>query len=77
VVAWSDPNAVGVTLADGTTIFELCFIVRGAVGASSSITFTDDPTPQLFSDGVSETPFVGGSGALTVTNGDLCTGNVK
>ena len=68
-VAWTDPNAAGVTLADGTTIFEMCFIVRGAVGTSGTISFSDNPTPQLFSNATEEMAFMGGNGGITVIDG--------
>ncbi|NND33584.1 MAG: T9SS type B sorting domain-containing protein [Saprospiraceae bacterium] len=43
-LAWFDPDTDGVTLADGTKIFEICFDVIGTDGQNSSVVFTDDLT---------------------------------
>jgi len=43
-VGWDDPNAVGVTVPSGTTIFSVNFNAVGSPGSSSLIDFTDDPT---------------------------------
>ena len=40
---WLDPSSAGITLPDGTVIFEMCFRVLGTTG-SRSIRFTNDPT---------------------------------
>ena len=42
--AWIDNAAQGVTLADGTIAFEVCFDVIGDGGSSSTINFVDTPT---------------------------------
>ncbi|MFK7981582.1 MAG: cohesin domain-containing protein [Saprospiraceae bacterium] len=68
-LAWLDNTTAGITLADGTTIFELCFNVIGTTGATTTIAFTDTPTPQVFSDLVDEMTFEGGSGQFTVGDG--------
>jgi gliding motility-associated-like protein len=39
---WLDPSSAGITLPDGTVIFEMCFRVLGTTG-SRSIRFTNDP----------------------------------
>jgi|GEM_PF-3098733 len=41
---WMNP-AMPETLADGSTLFEICFDVIGAAGSSTIIDITDNPTP--------------------------------
>ncbi len=48
-VQWSDPNANGVTVADGSKIFEICFTILGATG-NRAVEFSNDPTPIEFVD---------------------------
>jgi len=43
--AWIDNSSQGVTLLDGSTVFDVCFEVIGAGGSSSSITIDNTPTP--------------------------------
>lgn len=47
-VSWFDPNVEGQTLADGSILFELCFVATGSNGAATPISFTDTPTPAEF-----------------------------
>ncbi len=65
-VLWTDQNANAVSLADGTTLIELCFDVIGGEGSSSNIgfinippnfaieaiAFPSDPTEFFIDDGV-------------------------
>lgn len=46
-VSWGDatPPLDGVTLPDGTVLFEVCFMAIGAVGETSPIDFTGNLTP--------------------------------
>ncbi len=46
IFQWSDQLSIGVTKPDDEVIYEICFIVVGADGTSSPITFTDHP-PQV------------------------------
>jgi O-glycosyl hydrolase len=43
---WYDPEATGVTLADGTVLLEVSFEVIGKPGSVSAVRLTDAPTPQ-------------------------------
>lgn len=43
LVSWFDAGTAGVTLGDGSTLFEMCFNVIGPVGASSPVIMTDTP----------------------------------
>jgi len=70
-VAWFDQAAQGITLADGTIIFELCFNVIGADGASSSITFTDTPTARELATANGTIEFESSDGTITVGEGDV------
>ena len=44
--AWYDPEALGVTLADGTVLFTASFEVIGKVGSISAVALTGSPTAQ-------------------------------
>lgn len=49
LLSWEDPNLTGVTVADGTRIYDVCFNTIGAPGTSTIITldglgFPDGPT---------------------------------
>ena len=44
VVVWLDQNVSGVTVSNGTAIFEICFEVVGKCDDNTSISFTSDPT---------------------------------
>ncbi|MEZ5041746.1 MAG: cohesin domain-containing protein [Saprospiraceae bacterium] len=64
-MSWSDPNAVGLTLADGTVVFEVCFTVVGTAG--TTVTFSDTPTPTEIVDGtLTVIGFTGQESAVTV-----------
>ncbi len=41
---WIDGSLRGVTIPDGSTIFSVCFDVKGQPGQSASFSFTDKPT---------------------------------
>ncbi|MBK7937138.1 MAG: gliding motility-associated C-terminal domain-containing protein [Lewinellaceae bacterium] len=56
LLAWSDPSAAGVTRADGTKIYDVCFTAIGAPGSSSLVTI----------DGVG---FPAGTGTAEAFNG--------
>ena len=70
-VAWFDNAAQGITLADGTTIFELCFNVIGANGTSTNITFTDTPTARELAIASGTIDFQSSDGTITVEEGDV------
>ena len=44
-VSWSDPVAAGVTLANGTSIYEVCFDIIGSPGQVSPVEFNGNGTP--------------------------------
>ncbi|RMG79229.1 MAG: hypothetical protein D6714_16725, partial [Bacteroidetes bacterium] len=43
-LSWLDPNVSGITLADGTVIYQLCFKAIGNCGDGTNLSFTDSPT---------------------------------
>ena len=45
--AWYDPEAGGVTLADGTVLFTASFEVIGKAGSVSGVALTGSPTAQV------------------------------
>ncbi len=70
-VAWFDNAAQGITLADGTTVFELCFNVIGANGTNTTITFTDTPTARELAIASGTIEFQSSDGTITVEEGDV------
>lgn len=65
---WNDPTTVGASVADGTTLLELCFDITGT--RSSSLTFSGTPTRIEVTDASEmNIPFNSESGTVTV-NGD-------
>ncbi len=66
-VSWNDVSSgSGVTVADGTVIFQICFNVVGAGGTSSSISVTSSPT-------AAEAYNAGSPGTNIGLNGTPCT----
>ncbi|MEM6320069.1 MAG: cohesin domain-containing protein [Bacteroidota bacterium] len=70
-LAWFDNTAQGVTLADGATIFEMCFTVLGANGTSSSIVFTDTPTSREAATPNATIDFTETNGVVTIGDGTI------
>lgn len=69
---WSDLNLQGVTVADGASLFDMCFIATGGEG-SYPIAFVDEPLPLEFIDSdLDNLEVTGESGLITITEG---TGN--
>ena len=68
-MAWSDAAAQGVTLADGSILFELCFTVLSEDGTSSSIVFTDTPTQREAANADAVITFTETNGSVTVGDG--------
>lgn len=44
-VVWIDNDLQGISVADGTSIYQLCFNVKGQSGNGSEIKFEPEPTP--------------------------------
>ncbi len=42
---WIDNDLQGIDLPDGSTIFQICFQVKGNSGSSSPVVFAQQPTP--------------------------------
>jgi hypothetical protein len=42
---WIDNNLKGITLPDGSPVFQLCFRVKGKAGTAGAISFSNQPTP--------------------------------
>jgi len=47
---WDDGSLLGVTLANGATLFQIRFNLTGTAGQQTAVTFISSPTPPLFSD---------------------------
>jgi hypothetical protein len=65
-VSWDDPNGLGVTAGDGTTIFSLNFNVIGGAGQHSSLDFVDDPTPREVTVGFAPVTLEQSSGQVDI-----------
>ncbi|HFA47377.1 MAG TPA: T9SS type B sorting domain-containing protein [Bacteroidetes bacterium] len=75
-ISWSDPNVTGVTVADNTVIYQVCFDVIGSSGQSSSFTFDGMPTPVEVVDGSGNAVvFAPVSGMVTANGGNGGGGN--
>ncbi|MDZ4682555.1 MAG: cohesin domain-containing protein [Saprospiraceae bacterium] len=42
---WIENSLKGITIADGSSIYQICYTVKGKSGQFSSINFVDKPTP--------------------------------
>ncbi|MFN7115185.1 MAG: cohesin domain-containing protein [Saprospiraceae bacterium] len=68
-VSWSDPAVQGVTIPDGTNIFQVCFKILMTTG-SSSVNFVASPTPIEIVNGNSQfVTFSSKNGTVTVGTG--------
>lgn len=65
---WFNPIVLGVSLANGTTIFNLSFLVIGQPGSSSTLAFAQYPTPfQVVDDNMNIFNLSTSDGSVTVT----------
>jgi hypothetical protein len=69
-VSWDDGDLSGEDLANGSRLFDINFTIIGLVGSSTSVQFTDDPTPRLVGINVGGIPtpatFAQDDGSVTV-----------
>ena len=67
-MTWNDPNVVGLSVANGTAIFSICFNVIGTTNAT--VTITGNPTPIEVIDGTNaEIGLTTDSGVVTLGGG--------
>jgi hypothetical protein len=64
--SWDDPEAEGVTVSDGTVIFELQLDAVGAAGEQTALSFTDDPTTREVTVDFEIANFDGTDGSIVV-----------
>ncbi len=64
---WFDLSTDGITLADGDTLFEMCFDAIGVPGQSTDLRFTSDPTLISVTGLTAELPFQTKDGSVTIT----------
>lgn len=68
--SWDDPSTFGVSVPNGTTLFEICFNVIGTNGQSSNVGFSGSPTFVDIRDGNGNTvPHIFDNGSVTVNGG--------
>ncbi len=73
-LSWNDPDAASKTLADGTSLFEICFTAIGGAG-TTNITFGTTTTEIIDAD-LKSIPFMGAGGAITITGSSAASVNV-
>lgn len=74
-VTWTDPNAAGVTVANGTTLFTLCFNALTGTG-STTVNFSNTPTAIEFTNSnLQIVPFNGTPGTVSFAGGGGGGGN--
>lgn len=66
-VSWNDPDVSGVTLANGTAIFQVCFRAK-ITNIVSAVTFATNPAPEAIDKDNNPVPFTGQPGNITVGN---------
>ncbi len=64
--SWDDPNALGVSANDGKVLFSASFLLVGAAGANSTLSFIDNPTLREVTVDFEAAPFQGQNGLLTI-----------
>ncbi len=70
-LSWLDPDVAGVTVPNGTVIYQLCFDVIGSSGQSSSMTIDGNPTTIEVVDGNSDPVGLAvNQGSVTVSGGN-------
>lgn len=68
---WLDPSSAGITLANGTRIFQVCFEILGSSG-NRSVQFTNDPVAIEVIDGDDmRVTFTKKDGTVTVEGGNM------
>jgi gliding motility-associated-like protein len=71
-VSWADLSFMGVSVPNGSSIFQLCFDVIGSLGSFSNVTFTNSPTNIEIGDaGLNSYGFVGRPGIVNVSTSQL------
>ena len=71
ILSYFDPNLSGITLADGTVLFELCFDVIGSLGDFGSVVFTNGPPPPEITDDTGIIGFNGIDGGVVASDNIL------
>jgi hypothetical protein len=65
-MVWSDPEATGVTLEDGTVVFSVELSAVGSARDSTGVVFGDDPTSREVTVNFSSASFDGNGGAVSI-----------
>ncbi len=74
-LSWIDPNVTGVTVANGTAIFQVCFNVIG--NNTTTVSFTGTPTAIEVTNGNGSTvQFIPANGTVTLPGGGGGGGNL-
>ena len=66
-MSWINPSLTGVTLNQGTALYEMCFDITGSIGSVAEIEFAETPTIIEFINANSEVvSFSGTDGSITI-----------
>ncbi|MCB0705625.1 MAG: gliding motility-associated C-terminal domain-containing protein [Saprospiraceae bacterium] len=71
IMSYFDPNLSGITLPDGSVLFELCFDVIGGLGECAGVIFTDGPPPAEVTDNTGIIGFNGIDGKVVASSNIL------
>jgi hypothetical protein len=64
--SWDDPQGIGATVAEGSTLFMVAFAAIGPVGSGSVVALVDDPTLREATIGFKVARFEGSSGEIKI-----------
>lgn len=64
-VSWNDPNATGISLSNGTALFDVCFTGK-VTNVTSTVTFSTSPAAEIINKDNTQLPFTGQSGTITI-----------
>jgi hypothetical protein len=76
-LVWSDPEATGATLEDGTVLFSMELVADGETSAVTPVSFGDDPTAREVTVDFESVTFEGSEGSLEVIDAVSISGNVS
>ncbi len=69
--SWEDPAAQGLTIPDGTTIFQICFTIATGTTGATTVSFGNSPlTSEVINGNLQEVPFDSKNGVVTVGTGN-------
>ncbi len=71
IFSWFSPSGTGLSLADGTVLFQVCFDVVGTDGDCSDLSFVAAPLIEVVNESGDVLGFNGTAGSVCVANGAM------